>query len=219
MAMNETELLEEASYAWDDGRRSDALQLMKFAVQSDPSLLSVRRALAERYREMGYPDQAGRWGIVFDGWTTEIERDRLARLLRSAGVAKRQTAQFLGLSGDAIPADLESVFLKLAGEYRSDPEVPAPLGGSTLGAWMFFLLATIVSPVYTFVSVLYDAADPQSARTLALLWFGLLALAYTLSAACAICLRAYVWATMWLVGAIALVVLVVDFVESGWIYA
>ena len=93
----ESELIAEASLAWDDRRRSDALKLMRTAVQKEPSLLAVRLALAERYREMGHPDQAGRWGIVFNDWTTDIERDRLARLLGSSGVAERDVVRFLSL--------------------------------------------------------------------------------------------------------------------------
>jgi hypothetical protein len=216
--MTETELLEEASYAWDDGRRSEALQLMKFAIRHDASRLTVRRALAERYREMGNPDQAGRWGIVFDGWTTDVERDRLVQLLRSSGIAKRQTTQFLGLHGEEIPADLTSVLSEMAKRHRRDLEVPAALGVSTFGAWILFVVAVILGVVATFVSVLVDAADPQSARAVAVLWLGLLALAYALSAACAISLRAFGWATMWLVGTIGVVSSVVRLLESGWIY-
>ena len=218
MAMTETELLGEASFAWDDGRKSEALHLMKFAVKNDPSLLAARRALAERYREMGHPDQAGRWGIAFDGWTTDIERDRLGRLLGSSGIAKRDTVQFLGLPDEEIPTDLESVFSDLAKKYRRNLEIPAVIGASTFGAWILFLVTFVLGIGITFVTVLIDAADPQVARTLTLVWLAMLAFAYGFSAACAFSLRAFVWAAVWLAGAIALFMLVVRFNASGWIY-
>ena len=69
------------------------------------------RAHAERGRsraaiELLKPDQAGRWGIAIDGWTSEFERDRLARAL----VSYPEPRRFLSLpAGAPEPADLPAV--------------------------------------------------------------------------------------------------------------
>lgn len=63
------------------GNNGAAVALLKARVERERTPGEARRALAEIYREMGAPDQAGRWGIAFDGWTTSFERDRLARAL------------------------------------------------------------------------------------------------------------------------------------------
>jgi hypothetical protein len=125
VAMDETQLLSEAEFAWDDGRTMEAVQLMKLAVKRDPSLLTVRRVLAERYRELGKPDQAGRWGIVFEGWTTDVERDRLARLLASSGVAHGHVVEFLSLPRRGVlPQDIVDLLSGPVERYRHKFDVP-----------------------------------------------------------------------------------------------
>lgn len=43
---------------------------------------SARLELAELYRALGHIDQAGRWGISVEGWTTNRERDAYTALIR-----------------------------------------------------------------------------------------------------------------------------------------
>ncbi|PWC05133.1 hypothetical protein DCE94_02165 [Agromyces badenianii] len=76
-------------------------------------------ALAELYRELGCPDQAGRWGIISEGWTTEYEQDRLARLLAASGVPRQSTREFLRVPRDVEdPADLQAVIASVP-TYRA----------------------------------------------------------------------------------------------------
>jgi hypothetical protein len=62
------------------------------------------------YRELNCPDQAGRWGIAREGWTTPVEQDRLGRFLAPFGTIRTNVTQFLNLplSVDQYP-DLQKV--------------------------------------------------------------------------------------------------------------
>jgi hypothetical protein len=84
------------------GNRRAALTLLREAAERDGAPPRFRLALAELYRELRNPDQAGRWGIVFEGWTTDHERDRLARLLAASGVDEESAEEFL-----RVPAALD----------------------------------------------------------------------------------------------------------------
>lgn len=79
------------------GKTLKAIGHLKSAVRAHPDATPLRLTLAGLYRELGYPDQAGRWGIAIDGWTSALERDRLARLLASSGVARHDVTRFLAL--------------------------------------------------------------------------------------------------------------------------
>ncbi|UQB14989.1 tetratricopeptide repeat protein [Clavibacter nebraskensis] len=90
-----------ARLLWDEGDRAEALALLKEHVRADPTDGAARLALAELYRELIAPDQAGRWGIAVPGWTTEVERDRLARMIAHSGVADHEIPAFLALPAEA----------------------------------------------------------------------------------------------------------------------
>jgi hypothetical protein len=230
MAMNETKLLEEASYAWDDGRTSDSLQLMKFAVRRDPSLLAVRRALAERYREMGHPDQAGRWGIVFDGWTTEIERDRLARLLAASRVYDSEIKQFLNLGCNELPEAVMGLLRGSVTTYRSKFEPTASgryadgqpdqfsFAGFATSSWGFFGVAAVVGAFVTFGFAVFGSVGSVEARVGALFLVGFLTNALVWSAAWAIELRSKTWTLVWGVLAMGAAFTVMLYGVNGWIY-
>lgn len=88
------------------GKVRDAVELLKPHAAADRPPYERRRALAQLYRDLGAPDQAGRWGIAIDGWTTPFERDRLARAL----VSYERPRTFLSLPASAPePADLAAV--------------------------------------------------------------------------------------------------------------
>jgi hypothetical protein len=216
--MTEMELLNEASLAWDDGRKSESLQLMKLAIRKDPSLLAVRRMLAERYRQMGHPDQAGRWGIVFDGWTTDVECDRLARLLASSGVAERHTSRFLLFPKKAPPRDLSGLLAESVGRYRERFGIPV------VGLWSFgpaaaaMWLITVLT-VGGVISALESTDNQTSVGTIGAVWLVSLTLALILSGAEAVRLKSARWAFGWfLLGAAACAFTIVSF-ASGWIYS
>lgn len=79
------------------GKSAAARQALKAAVRAQPDSRPLHLLLAELYREIDCPDQAGRWGILIDGWATPREQDRLARLLASSGVAPQDVPVFLAL--------------------------------------------------------------------------------------------------------------------------
>jgi hypothetical protein len=91
-----------ARLLWDEGDRAEALALLKGHLRQEPHDIGARLALAELYRELIAPDQAGRWGIAVPGWTTEVERDRLARMIAHSGIADHEIPDFLALPEDAI---------------------------------------------------------------------------------------------------------------------
>lgn len=70
--------------AEDAAARGDlraAITGLKAAIEFDPRAEEPRLALARVYRAAGYPDQAGRWGLQTEGWTTVAERNAFGRSL------------------------------------------------------------------------------------------------------------------------------------------
>jgi hypothetical protein len=184
LPISETQVLEEASYAWDDGRKPESLRLLKLAVRKDPSLLAARLALAEHYRQMGHPDQAGRWGIIFDGWTTEIERDRLARLLASSGVGERDVMKFLSLADRDISHDVANLMSGPVERYRLRFRTPVRSTGD--GCLDFVLFAvwgfTVLTSLGQFLSG-PDASVLQVEKILGAVWMVGVTLALAINAA------------------------------------
>ncbi|MFT2690696.1 hypothetical protein [Clavibacter zhangzhiyongii] len=85
----------------------------------------ARLALAELYRELIAPDQAGRWGIGVPGWTTEVERDRLARMIAHSGIGDHEIPAFLALPPDAaLPEELAALAPAIA-DHRAHFADPA----------------------------------------------------------------------------------------------
>lgn len=106
-----------ADALWFRGDRAAALALLRARARSRPDDHRVRLALAERYRSIEAPDQAGRWGITVEGWTTERERDRAARLIAASGVQGSDLASFLALPEGPLPRAVEEL-LPEVDEYR-----------------------------------------------------------------------------------------------------
>lgn len=112
--------VERAQELFAAGNHRAALNLLKPLAQADNPPYEYRRALAELYRAMGCPDQAGRWGIAIEGWTTPLERDRLARLLASTGGGNGWVRQFLVLPrSGAEPAELATILKIDVPRYRT----------------------------------------------------------------------------------------------------
>lgn len=64
------------------GKRRDAILMLRARVDADPSSTENRRGFAQFYREIGHPDQAGRWGLLVDDFVTMAEREAFVTLLR-----------------------------------------------------------------------------------------------------------------------------------------
>lgn len=201
--------------------------MLKDAVRLDPSLDSVRRVLAERYREMGAPDQAGRWGISLDGWTTDLERDRLARLLAAAGIDESQAVHFLDLPDGRVPDSVTELLegptsvyrdrfqARLREEYEVEDR-PPPLFIATIVIWVLYII-TSVGGVYTiFLFAMYGSASSILARSIALASVGMFVIALASSAAMAASIRAKGWAAGCAMGSIVIGALFVFGLASGW---
>lgn len=96
-------------------------------VRRFPSDTMARLALIAKYRELGAPDQAGRWGLALDGETSDFERDRAARLLAGAGVRDRDLPDFLALPSRDLPQEALEL-LPLVERYRARFDEEHPYG-------------------------------------------------------------------------------------------
>lgn len=153
------------------GNHRAAIDLLRPAAEADSAPYEARLALAEIYRDMDCPDQAGRWGIAIDGWTTARERDRLASLLAATGVSDRWVRGFLRIPADAAePIDLGELIgalpverLRLRARLRPAPDAPAAeraVGFALLAALVFGLASVLIMAiglVGTYLSVLLSA--------------------------------------------------------------
>ena len=119
--------VERARELFEQGNHRAAIQLLKPAAIRDRPPFEDRRALAELYRALDLPDQAGRWGIVLDGWTTARERDRLARSLAASRVERRWLRAFLAIPTDFPESpDLTTVLEVSVPAYRTKLRASAP---------------------------------------------------------------------------------------------
>lgn len=167
------------------GNHRAALVLLRPLATADRPPFRTRLALAEVYRAMRNPDQAGRWGIAAPGWTTALERDRLARLLASSGVTRETVANFLQLPED-LPAseDLENVLVAMDGyaalrraEWQvvpRRPRLPRVLSAvmwALLGVTGFLLFSTLFI-VLGFALLGADHVQATASNLIGCVWIG-----------------------------------------------
>lgn len=183
--MLEALILSRSAAAWAAGRRGDALRLLKDAVRADRTRAGARLALAERYREMGNPDQAGRWGIAIEGWATDLERDRLARLLASSWVRNQDVPEFLALPPGELPAPVVELLAGPVERYRERFDLQArerpeslPSGSAVMEwFWGIFVAALVIIPILTVGLAFFGVADVGTVRWLVFALVALLGLA------------------------------------------
>ncbi|AWB86001.1 DUF6584 family protein [Mycetocola zhujimingii] len=150
-----------------DGNVRLALNVLKNAAWADPGDLRVRRALAEMYREMGYPDQAGRWGIVLDGWTTAKEKEELVKDIAYRG--EDDLVKFLNLpSGPHTFPDLHDL---LAGPVKKYMEPSSgrwreTLFGIAAIGWSVSTIAFLIGSIAVTVLVTAELGDPAGVARL-----------------------------------------------------
>ncbi|MBF4620920.1 hypothetical protein [Clavibacter sp. VKM Ac-2542] len=126
--MRETEAIARARAMWDAGRRREATASLVDRVRSHARETDARLVLAGWYRELGAPDQAGRWGIATPGWTTAIERDRLARMIATSGHRDEGVATFLDLPGSGLPDHVAELLPLVAGHRERYARIGTPIG-------------------------------------------------------------------------------------------
>jgi len=164
--------VERARELWAEGHRRAPLDGMIARVRAEPSDRGARLALVGFYRDLGAPDQAGRWGAALEGEPTDRELDRLARLLVASGVDRAHAARFLVLGKGRMPQRIDALFDVEVPRYRerltrvevrsSRESSPADISGV---AWLFTICATPVLATVVWVLVAVDVPDaPLLAR-------------------------------------------------------
>ncbi|QIS44056.1 DUF6584 family protein [Clavibacter capsici] len=132
--MDEAGAIARAEAMRADGERAKGIQSLRSRVEAHPSERAARRLLAEWYRDDGTHDQAGRWGIVFPGWTTTYERDRTARLFAASYPVGGDVRAFLHLPAGPVPEDARLLTARIPVQRellsrRAQPPTPGPLPG------------------------------------------------------------------------------------------
>lgn len=116
--------MNELSLDEDDRSRVETrlhLEILKQAVRDAPQSQQARLGLAAAYRELGHPDQAGRWGALTEGWATQFELDRFARLLGASAVGASEIRSFLWLpSGATLPESVTDLIAGPAADYQAE---------------------------------------------------------------------------------------------------
>lgn len=200
------------------GRHRAALDLLRPKAAGENAPFDNRRALAELYREMGCPDQAGRWGIILDGWTTEFEQDRLARLLAANGVSKRSARSFLAVPSQvrelpALNALLEQQVPAYRERFRAAAAGPAMspsdrAGGVAVALGVMAALSAVAGLVLVFIVALFGGGARPMAGGSALLVGVLTGLAVTASGFERFFDRRFRQATLWIAAGILLLGLI-----------
>jgi hypothetical protein len=160
--MDEAGAIARATAMRDAGDRAKGIQSLRTRVERNPTELEARRILAEWYRDDGTHDQAGRWGIVFPGWTTTYERDRTARLFAASYPVRGDVRAFLHLPAGTMPADAQLLAARIPVQrellgrkaHAPDPAVVVEMGPlGRVAAWLaavggvVLLALAIVTPV------------------------------------------------------------------------
>lgn len=178
-------MVERADRLWQKGHRAAAFDLLREQVRRSPSEPTARLALIARYREIGAPDQAGRWGLALEGQTSPFERDRAARLLAGAGLRDRDLPGFLALPSRDLPPGV-SELLPLVEHYREhfgqkspDNEPPPPNDWrefAALALWSFSVGSAVVAVLIVWAGVVLGARMTAFARWSAVVFLGIAAL-------------------------------------------
>ena len=227
MQVNDPALLDGADELWAEGRRQRALQQLRALMDSDRSRLDVRERLAERYRELGNPDHAGRWGIAIEGWTTELERDRLARLIAARRVPSSDIREFLRVTPDQVSDDAIAEIDTAAATYRDRPrrtKVTPPAEPDTsseapLNLMLLAILASLLGAYLVSALATFWEAPPVVARITLLVPVILVACAILSCAIIEAAKRRFLTMTGWLTLALLPLGIVAAACLTGWLVA
>lgn len=200
----------------------DEISMLKDAARADPSNVGARLVVAEKYRAAGHPDQAGRWGIGVDGWTTDVERDLLARMLASSRVDESHAAEFLSLPAGPLPKAVVELFAGPVKAYRA--KVAAEHGvrdsdgfrGVVAFFWTLTGLIALVGVFVGFLMTAFHSASPAVARTFIVLTCMALVPALMSSSVFAFIDRARVSAVVWALCSVIVSVIVVGMWATNW---
>ena len=103
------------------GDQRAAIDGLKATFFRDTRLLNARIALSTLYRELGYPDQAGRWGYIIPGFTTEGERAAFHASLRGSGASTARLCDQMRVDRwSRLPDELSAVIAEIDADRRRD---------------------------------------------------------------------------------------------------
>ena len=137
-----------------DGKQREAILLLRARVHAAPTSQDERRAFAQLYRELGHPDQAGRWGILIEGFTTAEERADFVSLLRNSQPTIHRVRSLLLLDRrEDLPPEVQRA-LEQAQLVPATSRLDTPISVLlTLGG-----MAAIGTPVVVFVMAVFGAS-------------------------------------------------------------
>lgn len=141
---------ERAERLWERGDIESSLLLLKRRVRETPSDDVARRTLVDHYRELGAPDQAGRWALAIPGLATPLEKDRAARMLAASRVEDDRLVEFLALPRGVISEDVDALMPSVAryAARRAHTPSPGPMpalsGWPESAAWVLLCISVIV---------------------------------------------------------------------------
>ena len=191
--MDEAGAIARAEAMRADGERAKGIQSLRSRVEAHSTERAARRLLAEWYRDDGTHDQAGRWGIVFPGWTTTYERDRNARLFAASYPVGGDVLAFLRLPAGPIPEDARLLAARIPVQRellsrRATPPTPGqlpgphgPLDGYALVVGIVAVVLFLVDIAVTFVGALLGASTSGFTRWITLAVIGLAVAAVVLA--------------------------------------
>ncbi|PPH44033.1 hypothetical protein C5D09_14345 [Rathayibacter sp. AY1C9] len=103
-------------------RRSE----LRSRIDADPLALEARQLLAQTYRDEGYDDQAGRWGVLVPGWTTARERRLFVAVMERTGASTEERLRRLLALPPESPLDLGDLGELIADFEAEQAEVERP---------------------------------------------------------------------------------------------
>jgi hypothetical protein len=102
-----------------DGRTRDALETLRARLRAHPDEVDVRQELAEMYRTMGHPDQAGRWGSLIPGWSTRAEKNAFIHAFITPDIDEQRVEQLVAMPrGTTLPPGIEKLVRPPNRHYR-----------------------------------------------------------------------------------------------------
>lgn len=81
MRESDSVIAEAKELSWQ-GEGKAAIRLLRDALAAQRDSTALRLALAERFRAEGNLEQAGRWGLLLDDWSTPEEQAAFAAMVR-----------------------------------------------------------------------------------------------------------------------------------------
>jgi hypothetical protein len=154
--MDSHSVIADARAALNSGRTQEGLTLLKSRLRAHPEELDVRRELAEAYRGLGHADQAGRFGLLIPGWSSQVEQEAFIHAFIAPEIGEMRVEQLVILPrGAALPGGIEALvkppgrFYRKFRPFAEDMEATAWILRS--GVVIVALGAMIVTNIVAFI--------------------------------------------------------------------